>query len=235
MGSKLTDKNCDPFFAYVSKAYLQYSFEKLIAESKEDDTLQLSDELDKKTRKILKHADNKAAVRKTVIPKAKKLSVIIMLILSITTCVFAPVQAVQKAVVSTVLKWQDEFASIFYSADSPSALAPLPDIQINYLPDGYDNLIIDNTFSDMFVKCYENASQDIVYISVYPVSSPRQKSIDNEIRNLITVEFGDIRGIIGFNKDNSSDLVWEKDNMLFSISAKLSINELIKIAENIKY
>ena len=76
-----------------------------------------SDFLKQKIHKI--DSDEKRRQKLFMLKKAgKRITASIACLLAVFTCIFAPVEAVQDAVISTVIEWRDKFNQIIFSSNS---------------------------------------------------------------------------------------------------------------------
>ena len=76
-----------------------------------------SDFLKQKIHKI--DSDEKRRQKLFMLKKAgKRITASIACLLAVFTCISAPVEAVQDAVISTVIEWRDKFNQIIFSSDS---------------------------------------------------------------------------------------------------------------------
>lgn len=96
-----------------------------------------SEEFQKKMDRLLKQAKRKQE-RKGAWRATKRLFVVATTVVTAFACILMPVQAVQEAVVSTVLNWRDQFVEILYSKeDDPNAVILLQNVELTYLPEAY--------------------------------------------------------------------------------------------------
>ena len=86
----------------------------------------------KKMDRLLKQAKRKQE-RKGAWRATKRLFVVATTVVTAFACILMPVQAVQEAVVSTVLNWRDQFVEILYSKeDDPNAVILLQNVELTY-------------------------------------------------------------------------------------------------------
>ena len=108
-----------------------------------------SEEFQKKMDRLLKQAKRKQE-RKGAWRATKRLFVVATTVVTAFACILMPVQAVQEAVVSTVLNWRDQFVEILYSKeDDPNAVILLQNVELTYLPESPLNPILSDIISSV--------------------------------------------------------------------------------------
>ena len=110
-----------------------------------------SEEFQKKMDRLLKQAKRKQE-RKGAWRATKRLFVVATTVVTAFACILMPVQAVQEAVVSTVLNWRDQFVEILYSKeDDPNAVILLQNVELTYLPEGFTETPSNRTSNTSFL------------------------------------------------------------------------------------
>lgn len=193
---------------------------------------QPSARLEKKVEQTLRRCRN-AKRRRVALRWVRRTATVAAALWVVFTGALVPVQAVQQAAYSTLLRWKEEFTSVIISSDASSSLLP-ENIQVTYLPEGY--LLEDRSQNpSIFEQRYENEQSQALFIQIYNVDKNKQIDMDNEHSSYYTVEFDDISAIWVQSEKNINVLVYERDGYIFNISAPLDLSELIRIARGITY
>lgn len=114
-----------------------------------------SEEFQKKMDRLLQ-AGKRKQERKGAWRATKRLFVVATTVVTAFACILMPVQAVQEAVVSTVLNWRDQFVEILYSKeDDPNAVILLQNVELTYLPEGFTETPSNRTSNTSFWNEYQ--------------------------------------------------------------------------------
>lgn len=226
--------NIDAILAYAAKASLQEEIDTWPSDTYLKENYSPSPASEKRMNLLIKkseHAQRWKIIRKQL----KRVAAIILVFLSGTTVLFGSVQAVQQAVIATVIEWRDLFAEIGFISDNPTNTVLPENISITYWPKGYDTEIINQEFPALFVQARKNKNDDMINIRIEHVENASLENLDNEYSDFITVEIDGIRAIWTSSPERINNLVWKYKEMILTISSKENINELVKIMQSIKY
>lgn len=140
---------------------------------------------------------------------------------------------------ATVLSWVREFYenAIVYRFFGDSQDKQLPELEINYLPSGYSE---DSTTETHTSKTMVFSNGDVLLFIDWWIlsdSSALQAQTEGAAVILTTVNGHDAEIIVPNNSNETTDLLWADDEhgIGFMISGYLEIEELLNIAESIKY
>lgn len=149
---------------------------------------------------------------------------------------FASLMAISPAVRATVIGWvkeqYDTFTSYFFQGDDIETDAA--DYELSKIPEGYrllDRIDIPGSTTVLY------ANQNNQLLQINYTTDPNLDSLivvhDSHVHS--TVMIGNIVADLytPTDTDQTTDLVWEYENCLFSISGFLESDELILIAEDI--
>lgn len=192
---------------------------------------QPSARLEKKVEQTLRRCRS-AKRRRAALRWVRRTATVAAALWVVFTGALVPVQAVQQAAYSTLLRWKEEFTSVIISSDANSPHMT-ENIQITYLPEGYCE---QNTIqkSDPYIKQYKNEKDKTLIIQIFRIEKDHQIDLDNEYSSYYTVEFDDISALWVQNEHDVNALVYEANGYLFNISSSLDLSELIHIAQGIK-
>ena len=135
--------------------------------------------------------------------------------------------------IQTVYETHTEYAFV---EPAPEALAPLPTLHANWLPDGYEETTVQNTGSRVLML-FENEQGQTIDIQYYVADEGFSFLVDNEH----TVETNYIEdGVayklyIGDSSFNRNVITWfsEDASVFYQVAGPCSIDELLKISKNL--
>lgn len=191
-----------------------------------------SDQFLKKMDKLLRTAKNKQRMRQWQ-RVAKRTAVCFTVLVTLFTCMMMPAKAVQKAVATTLIEWQDKFMRVIFSSDATKEQKLPETIELSYIPDGFSqrDAIIHDEYS--FLAVYAN-EHDSFRVYIITMEDQAQISVDNENTTFYTLCFSDCEALLGMSEKGINTLVWNKNNFIYRVSGTLDLKEMIQIAENIK-
>ena len=190
-----------------------------------------SDFLKQKIHKI--DSDEKRRQKLFMLKKAgKRITASIACLLAVFTCIFAPVEAVQDAVISTVIEWRDKFNQIIFSSDSELHSLPAA-IHIKYWPSGY---YVESTYQDnsRFHMAAVNKDGSYSTVEILLMDEPQTVLLDNEYSDYYRISFGSNDALCTCHESGNNILTWADQNVLYQVTTAASLNEAIYIAENIE-
>lgn len=117
-----------------------------------------------------------------------------------------------------------------YSVVDSSNNKNVEDIEIGYMPDGFELVSKESTKN----KCYLNYFNEDKWISVYKTTIETDLAFDTEYKNKENIRINAFDGI--YYKDdnlNFSGIVWNNGYYIYKVDGTISKEELLKTAENI--
>lgn len=199
-----------------------------------NDTFHPSEVFQKKIAKLLKQTKRKQ-LRKSCWHTAKRMLVTATTVVTIFSCVLMPVQAVQEAVISTVLNWRDQFVEVIYSQEDNSGKVPLlQNVQLTYLPDGFTELEEICLTNSRYRAKYQSEQGDWFVVRILPIQDRQAAFIDDEYTNYYQISFDKIDAVWSSTVDGHNILSWQHDGLSYQLSSSCDLSEIIKIAEGIK-
>lgn len=193
-----------------------------------------SEEFQKKMDRLLKQAKRKQE-RKGAWRATKRLFVVATTVVTAFACILMPVQAVQEAVVSTVLNWRDQFVEILYSKeDDPNAVILLQNVELTYLPEGFTETPSNRTSNTSFWNEYQSENGEWLTVRILPIQDKQSTFVDDEYTHYYQISFDGIDAVLGSTIDGSNVLVWQNDGLTYQVSSSCDLSEIISVAEGIK-
>ena len=148
-----------------------------------------SEEFQKKMDRLLKQAKRKQE-RKGAWRATKRLFVVATTVVTAFACILMPVQAVQEAVVSTVLNWRDQFVEILYSKeDDPNAVILLQNVELTYLPEGFTETPSNRTSNTSFWNEYQSENGEWLTVRILPIQDKQSTFVDDEYTHYYQISF----------------------------------------------
>lgn len=194
---------------------------------------QPSARLEKKVEQTLRRCRN-AKRRRVALRWVRRTATVAAALWVVFTGALVPVQAVQQAAYSTLLRWKEEFTSVIVSSDSTTLISLPENIQATYLPEGYT---LENHFRSetSLINWYESPQEGSLLLQINLITNSKQVDVDNEYSHYYSVQFDDVSALWVQNEVDSNTLVYENDGYLFTITSTVDVSELIKVAQGITY
>lgn len=193
-----------------------------------------SESFKKKMDKLLKRAKHKQA-RKGIWRAAKRLFMVATTVITLFTCALMPVQAVQEAVVSTVLNWREHFVEVVYSrGTAPDAMSLLQNVTLTYLPEDFIETDSTTITPARFNAEYQSSQGEWLTVRILSIQDEQMIAIDNENSSIYQLSFDGHDVVWSVLSDGSNILLWESNGLSYQISSTCDLSELIKVAQGIK-
>lgn len=231
--------NDSQFEALLKEAVCEYHIEELKAIPSNRElkaAYTLSPEFYRKMDKIL--IAQEKVMRKYNIIRILKYAAIIVLMIGTLALTNSDVRAKIKEI---FLEMFDEYAVMTFNSDSENVITSLEDLdfELGYVPDGFE-LVEEMKDSNIVRSKYTNTKEDIL-VRCYLISN-NENNLNSDNKGVryesITIN-GEFecyfRSSEDTNKENSLICYNSKLGFYVSITANLSKEELVKIAENIDY
>lgn len=231
MNAATKEKIFDLILADALKESMRKEFEEIDKMTAEE-THEFSPQFEKKMRKLINSIGRKDTIKKFKHFATKSviaLSIVFSLVfggLLTQPEVFAAVQNVFR----TVFEKYDRYE---YVGEELTVDSFDDNIRLGYVPD--DFYLSEGNFSQILVKLtYRNEDESLIFM--YGIANGLVAYYDNENNTYDTfynnkIEYHYYESL---NTDFYNTLVWYENGYSFSISAHLSKNELVKIAENLE-
>lgn len=192
-----------------------------------------SEQFQKKMERLLKKAHRKEEWNQIWGP-TKKVLVAFTSVITVLTFTLLPVQAVQDAVVNTLIQWREGFINIVYSQEKDRQHFDVASqVDLSYTPTGFTLTNEEVSNQDRYIAEFTSDSGSWYSVRVVDIGANQEIGIDNELTRYYTLDFDGHRAIWGIREDDSNSLVWEDYGLSFTIYGNPNISELIKVAEGI--
>lgn len=159
---------------------------------------------------------------------ATKVAVVVLMCISLTFASLMTADAVRESVATTILEWHDKFTRIFIKTDTVPE--KLPEIRFNYIPEGFelveDECMKDNSFQ---IYTYRNSLNNFIKIHINFDFDDN----DNEQSSYFKLIIDNIEGI-WINNVYNNKLIISLNDIKFSISGDIGIEQLVQVYKNIE-
>ncbi len=140
---------------------------------------------------------------------------------------------VRAAVKNTVVEWYDKFTSFIFQGEASDTNKKM-EWQPEYLPTGYYENFVEKLGKSTNIE-YADPQGNIVYLSYRPEENDTNISVDNENHE---IESGTINGqeayiVKATSEEFENGVIWSMEGYTLNLWSKLSVDELIKIAQSI--
>lgn len=231
-------QNEEALLAYAAKAITLMQLDEWASDSALEAEIVRSPAGEKRMKRLLAKARRaeKWAVWERKYKPMKRALTALAASLALVTCLFAPVYAVQQAVISTVISWYEKFVSFSFVTDSPYVVSLPDDFSVGYWPEGYDAIVKKEQNNSLFWEMRKNSDGEITSVYAKIIEVVLDTNLDNENAKISTnFSFNEKQANLSVSEDGVTHLLWYDGNILLEVSSKENLNEIVKIAENIKH
>lgn len=186
----------------------------------------------KKMTPIVKKADKKEDISKLK-RYIMKAALAFCIIFSVAFSPFLTVAAVREDISNIVIEWNRQFAEFVFPNTINEAI--IGDVAINYIPDDYTLIFINENSNKLKVYSYQDSNGDFFDIEIFIPQDNNFYGFDNENTIFHNISIGDENCIWLERIDiDYNILIVYTDDIVFNISGQISLDELVKIYENIE-
>ena len=180
-------------------------------------------------RRILKYCRYRNHI-KLSLRYGKKIASVIFLIMGVSFSLFLSFDEVRAACEAVIIEIYDRYIRYSYTSDLSLENTP---ISFGYVPEGYSIAEFSFNWIDNYVS-YQNSYGDFIKLNYK--TTRNTFFIDNEHYLVYEVNIGNDKGTFFESLDDRflNILIWSAENDYFQLKSALEMEEMIKIAENIK-
>ncbi|MBQ6850875.1 MAG: DUF4367 domain-containing protein [Oscillospiraceae bacterium] len=163
---------------------------------------------------------------------ASRVAVIILMCISLSFATLMTAEAVRESVATTILEWHDKFTRIFIETDAQPE--KLPEIRFNYIPEGFELVEEESIKSNTYCNyTFFSSDNNFLRIQISASAENSKNTFDNERASVFKITVDESIGTwISHNSINY--LIINNDNIVFTISCRCAIEEIIEIYKNIE-
>jgi len=197
-----------------------------------------SAELRQRIQRMVKNQDHKTMIRR-VVQMAKKVAIIIAILIPVSLGSLLSVEASRTVIFNSVLEWKADHVDIYFQQESSSQ--PSQDTtenglyQLQYIPEGFDES------STMKI----GPTHEIIYQNIENVSIIFDQTILSKGKTMIDTEHSTYKEITINGKkaflleaktpNDKTYILWQSGKISLKLSSSISQQELVKMAESIKF
>lgn len=219
------------FIALFRKGAYEYLEHDMLGELPDKDRnniLEFSDIKDIRIRKMINRAIHKE--KKIRIAKfLPRIIAIVLVVFAICTITIMSVEALRVPFFNLFVNTKEKITTIEADQGQPSDKNSFADL-FEYIPNGYELMSEDNqdnTASFIFT----NGNGDNIFIDMF--NKEHSAGVDTEDAKYNEIMINNFQGFYSI-KNGTTNLVFIKDNHTYLILGSIDLEEIIKIAENIK-
>ena len=229
-------------FDTILKAAVEEDFQReldaLPAEGALKKEYEPSTELRQKIRKIIK-SDHHKVIVKNALRYAKKVAVIIAIIIPISLGSLLSVEASRNIIFNSVFEWKADHVDIYFKDTSSKQPAQNVDksgsYQPQYLPEGFSEIETVKYGETQRIK-YQNKEKVSIVFEQTPLAEEGTTTVDTEHSTYkeITINGQKASLFAAKTPNDKTYILWQNGKTNFLLNSTIDQQELIKIAENIK-
>ena len=230
----MDDKLFDTILDYAFKESERHEMASLPTKEELDEMYNFSPHFEKKMKKTI-HSEKMRVFRKKTFKYSVRSAACICILLGLSFMALINVKAVNQAIKVTLMKWFETNTTITVK-DSNQINYSQKIWEAEYIPEGYikdDELITDAGSSII----YRDQKHEKITLNYARLENGNSISLDNEHTNglkIINDGISEYYLLLSNAEGYASYLTWTMDGYRFTLSGKVSEEELLKIAKNIK-
>jgi hypothetical protein len=189
-----------------------------------------SPELDKRIRKII-HNSRKQSKARWRMRIGGKAAVCITAFIAVTFGVLISVQATRNIILNAIIEWHEKNIKIeFQEPDAGSNNIFRP----TYMPRGYSEISATESGNTFVIIYLDENGNEILFTQRRAETT--SLSADSEYHDYVEIQVNGEPGYLleARQGEQSSILAWQEGSSLFTLTASVEANELVKIGESVK-
>lgn len=220
----------DIFLALFRKGAHEYLENDLLGDLPDsDDTSRLSEICNKKIKNMIKQAIRKEK-RTWITKRLPRIAVIVLVVLAICSATVMSVEALRVPFLNLFINSEERKTDIEFNKDQAIVEDESFAVLFEYIPKGYE-LVSEEIEEQDVSLMYLNSDEETIFIDMYYGGS--SISLDTEDAEHGEIKINGEQGFYSY-KDGLTMLVFSKNEYVYSITASIELEEVIRIAENIK-
>jgi len=247
MNSSLTEKEkaklkiIEAMFEYVGLCHVENIIEQIEEEYQSGEQIPFPDELDAKMRRLIavyNRRANRSQHWKTAGKVLSKIAAVFIIIIATATIFAMGVEAIRLRVFNLVMEQTKKYTSIEIKEESDfsgnrSAAIP-PDWEglyaPTYIPEEYMIVKARNLAKTGIIIYSNNAGETIIFEQD---NNKRALRVDTEDAKTSKIMVNNFEGLL-VEEDGLFRIVWDNDDISFTVVGKIDMDELMKMAESVE-
>lgn len=227
----------ETLLSYAVKESVIKEINEMPTEEQLKENIHFSVTFENKMEKLINKQKHKRIIKSAYV-YGKKIAVFVSIIISIGFGTLMTAEAVQNAVITTVVEWyEDHNGFIFENTSNKSDEEILNESQIKlpaYIPEGFE--LSESEDSDSFkLYVYKNEEGKNLVFNAIVVTDKNETFIDNEYTDYEIIEInGRETYLFMGTEDGYMSIIWTDGNVLYNISTDRNLIEIIRMAKSMK-
>lgn len=237
LNKKQKESLFETLLSYAVKESAIKEINEMMTEEQIKENVRFSANFENKMKKMINKYKYKE-INKKMYFYTKKVAVFVSVIISIGFGTLMTAEAVQKAVISTVVEWyEDHNGFIFENTSNKPAEEILNKSKIKlpaYIPEGFE-MYESEDYDSFKLYVYKNKEGKNLVFNATVVTDKNETFIDNEYTDyeIIEVNGNETYLFIG-TEDDYVSIIWTDGNVLYDISSDKNLIEIIRMAKSLK-
>lgn len=239
LNKKQKESLFEALLSYAVKESAMQEIKEMPNEEQIKEKIQLSETFENKMKTLINKQRYKR-IAKEVYFYSKKVAVFVAVIISISFGTLMTAEAVQQAVINTVVEWYEDYNGfIFENTSGKSDIDILEESEIkklSYIPNGFE-LIESEEMAEYNIYIYGNEKGTNLVFSAEVVTDKSHTFIDNEHTDyeIIQINGKDVYLLSGKgdNYDYASAM-WIDGNIVYDIESWIGVIEVIRVVKSFK-
>lgn len=237
LNKKQKESLFEALLSYAVKESAIEEINEMMTEEQIKENVQFSANFENKMKKLINKYKYKELNKKMYF-YTKKVAVFVSIIISIGFGTLMTAEAVQKAVISTVVEWyEDHNGFIFENTSNKSDEEILNKSKIKlptYIPKGFE-LYESEDYDSFKLYVYKNKEGKNLVFNATVVMDKNETFIDNEYTDYEIIEVnGNETYLFMSTKGDYVSIIWTDGNVLYDISSDKNLIEIIRMAKSLK-
>ncbi|WP_312812772.1 DUF4367 domain-containing protein [Sedimentibacter sp.] len=239
---KLNKKQKESLFevllSYAVKESAKKEINEMPTEEQIKESMNFSGEFENKMQGLIKKERHKRILKRAYV-YSKKVAVFVSIIISIGFGTLMTAEAVQNAVISTVVEWyEDHNGFIFKNTSDKSSEEILNESKIkipSYIPEGFE-LSESEDYDSFKLYVYKNEEGKNLVFNATVVTDKNETFIDNEHTDYEIIEINNNEVYLFSGKGRDYDyasVIWTEGNIKYEIDSWIGVIEVIRIAKSL--
>lgn len=228
----------DALLAYAVKENAINEINEIPTEEQIKESMSFSEAFESKMQRLIKKHRHKRFLR-TTYKYSKKVAMLVSIIISLGFGTLMTAEAVQHAVISTVVEWYEDYNGfIFKNTSNKSDKEILDKAKIKlptYIPDGFE-LSESEEYEGFKLYLYKNNKGKNLIFNSTVVIDKSETLIDNEYTDYEIIEINGNEVYLFSGKGGDYDYasaIWIEGNVKYEIESWIGTIEVIRMVKNI--
>lgn len=228
----------EALLSYAVKESAMQEIKEMPDEEQIREKIQLSEAFEYKMKTLINMQRYKRIAKEAYF-YSKKVAVFVAVIISISFGTLMTAEAVQQAVINTVVEWyEDHNGFIFENTSGKSAEEILKESKVkmpSYIPEGFRVDEFEDYAGYKFYLYKNNEEGKNLVFTARVVTNKSETFIDNEHTDYEIIEINGKEAYLFMGTDDDFVcIIWTDENILYEISSDRRLIEIIRMAKSIK-